>query len=367
MSMFQYWPNLVGGATIGLSAASLLLMNGDILGASGITSSTFLHPIKTLQHSSNHWKLAFLASFFSVGAFLLGPKYDLAEANAQSRPLSMLGYAVAGFFVGFGTRLGNGCTSGHGICGLARLSKRSLAAVGSFMASGILTAILTDPASKFAHLTSFLRTDSVVNDKIVGTGIAMTAVLVGAALVSPLFHHNGEPTKDDRAKCIGGVLSGALFSGGLFLSQMIYPGKVFGFLKLTGLADGTWDPALVFVMGGGVIVSFISYQFLEKHRVFGNTKPIEHPICLSKDCEFGIPNTTVIDRNLLLGSILFGVGWGVGGICPGPALFLAAAGVPGILMAWLPSFLAGSFLAHEYKTHMEGRLKYQPISSGEDF
>lgn len=121
---------LLGGAMIGLSAVLLMLSLGRIAGISGILGGA-LGP----QGTDRPWRLAFLAGLLAPGfvLVLLGvkPQVDFVAGT----PLLVL----AGLLVGFGTRLGSGCTSGHGVCGLARLSQRSLVAVLTFMAAGFVT------------------------------------------------------------------------------------------------------------------------------------------------------------------------------------------------------------------------------------
>lgn len=122
---------LLGGALIGLAATLLYAGIGRIAGVSGILNSA----IET--RTQRGWRVAFLLGLIAAaGAWLAG---NDTPARAGF-PLGWL--LVAGLLVGFGTRLGNGCTSGHGICGLARLSKRSLVAVAAFMGSGIATVYL---------------------------------------------------------------------------------------------------------------------------------------------------------------------------------------------------------------------------------
>jgi hypothetical protein len=120
---------LGGGALIGLAASLLLWLDGRIAGISGILGGI------GDASGDRGWRIAFL------GGLVLGAGgYALAAGGLpqqlQGGPLLM---AAAGLLVGFGTRLGSGCTSGHGICGIARLSPRSLAATATFMAAGILT------------------------------------------------------------------------------------------------------------------------------------------------------------------------------------------------------------------------------------
>jgi uncharacterized protein len=356
MSFTSIGQGLLGGMMIGSSAAALLLGNGDILGASGIVSSVALNPKQTLSDPSQRWKIFFIASFLSVSAFVFGPRYNVAQAVAESRPISMLGYAVSGFLVGLGTRLSNGCTSGHGVCGLARRSQRSLAAVCTFMATGIATSILTSPTlTSMATLTAFLRTDTSNTIKMTSTGHSLAAIAVLAALFAPLFYTKTSKQmevdhKDDTKKIPIAIASGALFASGLYVSLMAFPGKVLGFLEMTNLANGTWDATLVGVLGGAVTISFLSYQFVDQHSCSGTLlKPIQHPLALSDQSQFCVPTNKVIDRNLIVGAALFGTGWGVSGLCPGPAMLAAGVGFPAVLMSYWPAFLIGSYLGSELK------------------
>ena len=119
---------LLGGGLIGLAATVLYAGIGRIAGISGIVNNA------SERRQERGWRLAFLAGLVAAAAAWFAWSDEVARNDF---PLPWL--LLAGLLVGFGTRLGNGCTSGHGICGLARLSKRSLAAVVAFMASGIAT------------------------------------------------------------------------------------------------------------------------------------------------------------------------------------------------------------------------------------
>ena len=133
----------IGGALIGLSAALLWLGNGRIAGISGIFGQ-LLPPARSVV-----WRLVFLA-FLVLGAFLasllfpaLGNAPQLVAPPSWFTGGAPVWIAIAGLLTGFGTKIGNGCTSGHGICGLARLSTRSFVAVGVFMLTAILTVTIT--------------------------------------------------------------------------------------------------------------------------------------------------------------------------------------------------------------------------------
>ena len=131
---FTPYISLIGGILIGLAAVILMLVNGRIMGISGMTSSFLIR--KEIKRS--HWIIIFL---FGT---LVGPViYTLFFGSFKSDMVTTTPYLLlAGIFVGIGTYLGNGCTSGHGICGLSRFSIRSLCATITFVFAGIITVYL---------------------------------------------------------------------------------------------------------------------------------------------------------------------------------------------------------------------------------
>lgn len=131
MTEFTPFTAVLGGLALGLSAAVLLLANGRIAGISGILGNA-LWPAAGEERA---WRIAFLAGL-PIGAAAVGLLRGGLPVQIVASPPVLV---VAGLLVGFGTRLGSGCTSGHGICGLSRLSRRSLAATATFMAVGGVT------------------------------------------------------------------------------------------------------------------------------------------------------------------------------------------------------------------------------------
>ena len=130
---FSAWPALAGGALIGLAASLLLLGTGRVAGISGIAGNLLFG-----ARGDRAWRAAFLLGLVVAGAACTWLEPGLFAAPPRSMPL----VAVAGVLVGLGTRLGGGCTSGHGVCGISRLSRRSLVATLTFIASGALTVAL---------------------------------------------------------------------------------------------------------------------------------------------------------------------------------------------------------------------------------
>lgn len=132
-SNFTPWTSLAGGLLIGLAAALFVLFNGRIAGISGILGGL-------LQPARGHvaWRVAFLSGLV-IAPLAWAAFGQLPEAQVDAGTGALV---AAGLMVGIGTRYGSGCTSGHGVCGIARLSPRSLVATAAFMATGFVTVFL---------------------------------------------------------------------------------------------------------------------------------------------------------------------------------------------------------------------------------
>ncbi len=109
-------------------------------------------------------------------------------------------------------------------------------------------------------------------------------------------------------------LIGLLFGSGLVVAGMSDPAKVQNFLDLAAIPSGGWDPSLAFVMGAGTLVTYLGYRFVLKRK-----QPIFDP-------EFHVPEATQIDMPIVVGPAIFGIGWGLGGFCPGPAFTAVGTG-----------------------------------------
>lgn len=125
------WESLVGGMLLGLSATLLMILNGKVAGISGVCTGILLPKNREFP-----WRVGFAIGMV-IGGFTLVKLMDFPIPRSFDMPLWQL--AVAGLLVGIGTRLGNGCTSGHGICGIGRWSHRSIVATAVFMIVAMVT------------------------------------------------------------------------------------------------------------------------------------------------------------------------------------------------------------------------------------
>ncbi|WP_371765735.1 YeeE/YedE family protein [Massilia sp.] len=130
---FTPWASLAGGILIGLATALLLLANGRVAGISGILGG-LLRPTR----GDIAWRVTFILGLFGAPLVWLSMR-AMPPAQIDHSPALL---AVGGLLVGIGTRFGNGCTSGHGVCGIARLSPRSLLATACFLAAGFVTVFI---------------------------------------------------------------------------------------------------------------------------------------------------------------------------------------------------------------------------------
>ena len=127
------------------------------------------------------------------------------------------------------------------------------------------------------------------------------------------------------------LITGVLFGFGLSLSEMINPARVIGFLDVAG----KWDATLLFVMGGALLVTAPLYPLILRRA-----RPL-------LDRQFFLPTKSTIEPPLILGAAIFGVGWGLGGICPGPALAALASGSSGVI-SFVIAMIAGQWLAGRF-------------------
>jgi uncharacterized membrane protein YedE/YeeE len=131
------------------------------------------------------------------------------------------------------------------------------------------------------------------------------------------------------------LMSGILFGVGLTVSQMVSPNKVLDFLDIAAMPKGGWDPSLLMVFAGALPIMFVAFQMQKRMQ-----KP-------AFETTFAVPNRTIIDKQLVSGAAIFGIGWGMAGLCPGPAvtaLPLAGAAL-GTSLIYVVAMFAGVLTA----------------------
>lgn len=292
-----------------------------------------------------------VASTF-VGAFLLasvaGPQLLPPSAVAASTAAVLLvppAYLVSGLLVGFGTRLGNGCTSGHGVCGLSRLSKRGGVAVAVFMAVGMSVASVLGHQGWAANLTA---APSKRDRPLARTVPWWTPAVLGLAAFLVLWR---APTKATQRPWVhvAALVSGALFALGLAWSGMTQQAKVLNFLwpRMPG-----WDPSLMVVLGTTVsLLTPVTLWVLSHQKAaLGDPSAKMHqgkgPLAVSR--------AEQVDWRLVVGEVAFGLGWGVTGLCPGPALALVALGHQKVVLFFAPAYVLGYLLVDVVDRAMGG-------------
>ncbi|WVF70332.1 hypothetical protein IAT40_005122 [Kwoniella sp. CBS 6097] len=326
-----------GGYLLHLASSSLLEDNGRVFGISGILSGAIFGP-------REGWRWAV------VGGLLVGPLLGVLTGGDAFFPGNGLEsvmkagigrLVVAGALVGFGSRLGSGCTSGHMLCGVSRLSPRSLVATITFFTTAAITAnlaplpystpepvLLASETSAFAvHPASFSPSTFLAMFSTIAI-----AKLAQHALRRYLLSLKRLPSTGSLARASPYFLNGVIFALGLSFSGMTDPRKVLGFLRFPQARAHAqdFDPSLAMVMLGGLLPNTIHYARITrtsnakdkdrtdvKHDTDNDTKRLR-PKYLWET--WRVPNGSEIDWRLVIGSAVFGVGWGLLGICPGPAL-----------------------------------------------
>lgn len=299
-NLSAYAPSFLGGLSIGLLAVAQLIISGRILGISGAVRGIVKAPLEVDRNQV--FRYMFVAGLVAGGVLIpfLG-----AAPSAVALPAPRV--AAAGLLVGIGTSLSNGCTSGHGICGIARLSIRSILSTAIFMLFGALAVSMLQGTQATGLPTGFIVPTVDVALTKLAAGILATSVAFTASSIFAI--KMAGKSSSAMLEHIANFGTGLLFALSLSVSGMLDSAKVIGFLSVL---SGSWDASLAFVMGAALLVAFPGYQ-----AVLGDKFGMRMPLACNA---FSLPTSKEITSRLVIGSAVFGVGWGLAGVCPGPAL-----------------------------------------------
>ncbi|TFK55093.1 hypothetical protein OE88DRAFT_1653737 [Heliocybe sulcata] len=315
--------SLLGGLGLVPPVHGLLVLNGDVFGISG-----FLHRAA---------RGAFEPALGVLGLVLGGVVVGALDGTGPTalRDTSLTRIVISGLLVGVGTKFANGCTSGHMICGISRFSSRSLAATATFCTTGILTA-------RFAHVKSLLPQGSMDWNLSPSATPLIALQAVPLAIESALYYHTHHATENKETppsrsllRSLALISSAFDFALALRVSNLTDPVKVVSFLVLP--FHGSFDPSMAFLALGALPLMTILYH---------HTRHDERP---RLGGAWSIPKGGSVDLRLLFGAAVFGVGWGMEGICPGPGLVnLGRAIATGrnleLTAAWLGSVIVGGLI-----------------------
>ncbi|KAF3935400.1 hypothetical protein ABW20_dc0102743 [Dactylellina cionopaga] len=372
---------LVGGLMISSAVNALLGLTGNVFGISGFIhksvnifvsiasrASNASHTDKnhdTTQRTNKAIAVA-ATSGLILGGTILGFFREGVESglgiqlfdpmNNQGPPTSPA-IAVdlfAALSIGLGTKLGSGCTSGHFLCGISRLSPRSIVATAVFFTIAAVTHLTTtsvDPAIPAVQ-------PSLPLSRILLWLLILQSPLVVYGLVVPVIapKTSDGAVRQYYASALASFATGVHFAFGLGLTGMLRPTKVLGFLNLSParFANGSWDPSLGLVAVTGILPLSFYWFFNVKPKIEataaaatldtswkaagpdGYSSPSDNattPLIaraeneeksskplLYKACAWNVPTSRQITAKLIVGAALFGVGWGLTGLCPGPVL-----------------------------------------------
>lgn len=290
---------IFGGALLALSSSLNYLFFGKITGLSG-----YLYYVVGFKFGPLfHLRLCYIVGmttvidiyFNTAGRELFGlPVLDPEDE------INVVSWIIGGLLIGFGVRWSGGCTTGHGVCGLPRLSKRAITAVCIFMIFGIATASINavigplPPSYKFEKESKFYY--SIVPRIVL-------SVYQFAAFVYIVYYLVTKRPNLQKISPLAYFFTGTIGGLGFLISGMCRRQKILHFLAL----NRDWDPSLLFVMGTAAGINLITFQYtMRKKEAFFN-KDIDLP-------------DTFMDKGIYIGPAIFGVGWGIIGLCPGPAL-----------------------------------------------
>lgn len=342
--MFTYILTPLGAVLLSTATTHYLSTNGRILGCSSIIERALVSPFALLADKDGASEsgyteslaltLGMLAAIPVIRAVLGGNVHDFAVEGGME--LGLKGMALAGALVGIGTKWASGCTSGHMLCGLPRLSIRSLVSTGIFF----ITAVFTTNAMRTYPTTI----SSLPPGALAPVPVNLPTYLLLAGSSAAALSLTSLLPKCHASKLVSAGLTGINFALGLSISGMTSPAKILSFLSLH---LRTFDPSLALIIAFAVVPNLLIWQTDQRIACAvagdnGIEARLGGKIAIPRSTErnFALFGSRDIDLPLVIGSITFGIGWGMAGICPGPGVIGAVVnGAKGL--SWMGGFLVG--------------------------
>ncbi|KAJ5757943.1 uncharacterized protein N7511_006637 [Penicillium nucicola] len=307
--MFTPVHTTLGALLLFQGSSGLLLHNGAVFGISSLLSGIAFNPGRD--------NLPIIAGLVSsvVPVYLFAPSLIPTYPAAPHSLASAAATLGVGFLLGWGTKNGRGCTSGHMLCGLSRLSPRSLIATAVFFTTALLTANFVDSGANIPACGAtpcYIPVYPSAPELIFMAGATLLAAITNFGIIPRKVH------RSEESRIAFSFIAGLEFGLGLLFSGMADPAKVLRFFAfLTN--PSRFDPSLALVMLFGLGPSLLTFlaerpgQLTKKEK--GNTKPT-----LAE--KWRLPTATVadIDWRFVAGAVAFGLAWGLKGVCPGPAI-----------------------------------------------
>jgi uncharacterized membrane protein YedE/YeeE len=307
----------VGGILIGISVAAYMYFNGRVTGISGTIFNFLEGAVKGKFVQDWFVRIAYIMGLVTGGILLktvISPQSFVGfySTSSENYTITLIQFSLAGLLVGAGTYLGSGCTSGHMICGVSRFSVRSITATMTFSVVALAIVKALGTAALASNLvygnTSNLPFLEIPTFSRIFFYIGLLAIVLIIYFIC--FVVINSSTLDKQIfEIVLSFISGTVFGLGLGISGMTLPSKVLGFFDIGG---PNWDPSLVFVALFAILPNMILY-----HTLFSELIVKQKPCAAD---EWQLPTKSTVDARLIIGAVLFGIGWGLGGICPGPGL-----------------------------------------------
>ncbi|PWY93539.1 YeeE/YedE family integral membrane protein [Aspergillus sclerotioniger CBS 115572] len=330
--MFTPVHTSLGALLLFQGSAGLLLHNGSVLGISSLLSGAVLNPTPD--------NMSIIAGLVSsvVPVALFMPTLIPSYPPAPSSWLSFMSTVGTGFLLGWGTKNGRGCTSGHMLCGISRMSPRSFIATAVFFTTALLTANFVaggniPPCA--GEVPCYMPVYPATGEIIFMVGTTILASVMNFFVVPRTLD------RSHRSRTIFSYLAGLEFGMGLLFSGMADPAKVLRFFAF--LSDPSrFDPSLALIIVFGIGPSLATYLSIRPGQHTDEKVEQSKPTLAER---WQLPTATVadIDWRFVAGAMVFGLAWGLRGVCPGPAV-LRTVLQPAWGLAEMTGFMLGDMV-----------------------